>query len=179
VSDHKHCQLDVSCKGQWRTRSLNEETSESRFTCCRTYQGDFQCERSSVRPPQHTFILQLPSTGAGKHRAQTSKESQLLPHLCQPGNHIQRTCMRHCQRVGSSFRRNKKKKNCTFYILHYMWLCTICWYPDDGDHVWNIWYLAFSRWHEIKCIIHRVNLCFCNCCDKNPLLFQPLTCNLV
>lgn len=65
---------------------------------------------------------------------------------------------RHCQRVGSSFRR--RKTNCTFYILHYMWLCTNCWYPDDGVHVWNIWYLAFSRRHEMKCIIHRVTSVF-------------------
>lgn len=35
--------------------------------------------------------------------------------------------------------------NHTFYILHSMWLCTICWYPDDGVPC-----LAFSRWHEIK-----------------------------
>lgn len=68
-----------------------------------------------------------------------------------------RASERRCQRVGSSFRR---KTNCTFYILHYMWLCTICWYPDDGVHVWNIWYLAFSRRHEMKCIIHRVTSVF-------------------
>lgn len=57
---------------------------------------------------------------------------------------------RHCRRVGSSFRR--RKINCTFYILHSMWLCTICWYPDDSVHVWHIWYLAFSRRHGMKCI---------------------------
>lgn len=83
---------------------------------------------------------------------------------------------RHCQRVGSSFRR--RKTNCTFYILHYMWVCTICWYPDDGVHVWNIWYLAFSRRHEMKCNSQSY-LCFCNCRDKSTLLFHPLTYNLV
>lgn len=71
---------------------------------------------------------------------------------------------RHYPRVGSSFRR--RKTNCTFYILHYMWLCTICWYPDDGVHVWNIWYLAFSRRHEMKCIIHRVTSVFATVVTK-------------
>lgn len=80
---------------------------------------------------------------------------------------------RHCQRVGSSY--GRRKPNCTFYILHYMWLCTICWYPDDGVHVWNIWYLAFSRRHEMKCIIHRGN-CFLKTVVTNPLcrfIFSP------
>lgn len=81
-----------------------------------------------------------------KHR---DPGSHSFSHTCQPENHRETL-----SESGSSFRR--RQINCTFYILHYLWLCTICWYPDDGVHVWNIWYLAFSRWHEIKCIIHRV-----------------------
>lgn len=50
--------------------------------------------------------------------------------------------------------------NHTFYILHSMWLCTICWYPDDGVPC-----LAFSRWHEIKSKSPKY-FCFCSCCDK-------------
>lgn len=84
---------------------------------------------------------------------------------------------RRCQRVGSSFRR--RETNCTFYILHYMWLCTICWYPDDGVHVWNIWYLAFSRRHEMKCIIHRVTSVFATVVTNPLLSFHPLTYDLV
>lgn len=72
-------------------------------------------------------------------------------------SHLTSAAERHCQRVGSSFKR--RGINCTFYTLHYLWLCTCCWYPDDGVHVWNIWYLAFSRRHQMKCN-SQIYLCF-------------------
>lgn len=63
----------------------------------------------------------------------------------------------------SSYRTWRTMNNDTFYIIHYMWLCTICWYPR---WCWNIWFLAFSRRHEIKMYDSHSYLWFCDCRDK-------------
>lgn len=140
------------------------ETGWQRSTCYRTYQGDFLWELLPLPAPAKHRSRETPSTDLQGVTASPAplptRESQSLVEVSE----------RHCQRVGSSFRRSGTNR--TFYILHYMWLCTICWYPDDGVHVWNIWYLAFSRRHEIKMYNSQSYLCFCNCHDKSTLLLH-------
>lgn len=85
-------------------------------------------------------------------------------------SHLTSAAERHCQRVGSSFKR--REISCTFYILHYLWLCTSCWYPDDGVHVWNIWYLAFSRGHQMKC---NSQIYLCLSLQIHPVVLSPPT----
>ena len=102
-------------------------------------------------------------------RAEVEHRPPMKPqrhHLSQPENHIP------FWKVGSETQwlvvpsnGENKWQRPHFYIVHSMWLCTICWYPDGVD-VWDIWYLAFSRRHEIKMYDSHSYLCFCDCRDK-------------
>lgn len=144
--------------------------------------------RKSSRNPPAIVHIRVNSCESSSHSSPCLGQEQGNPEHRPPRNHgFSRTFAkritvtwqvseRHCQRVGSPLRR--RKTNCTFYILHYMWLCTNCWYPDDGVHVWHIWFLAFSRRHGVKCNSQSY-ICFCNCRKKSTLLFHRLTYNLV
>ena len=154
LSDHKYCQSVLRWKASqgYRVGSGRQASRDPpaiyighiRVTSCES--------SSSFQPLRSTGSRETPSTDLQGVTASPA------PFANQRITVTWQVSERHCQRVGSSFRR--RETNCTFYILHYMWLCTICWYPDDGVHVWNIWYLAFSRRHEMKCIIHRVTSVF-------------------
>lgn len=149
ASDHKYCQTVLSWKG-YRV-GVGDKLAEIhllsighiKVTSCESSSPSSPCWAQEQGNPEHR-----PPRSHGFSRTLANQRITVTWQVSE----------RHCQRVGSSFRR--RKTNCTFYILHYMWLCTICWYPDDGVHVWNIWYLAFSRRHELKCIIHRVTSVF-------------------
>lgn len=118
---------------EWETSRGPPAIGHIRVTSCESSSPSSPCRAQEQGNPEHR-----PPRSHGFSRTFASQRITVTWQVSE----------RHCQRVGSSFRR--RKTNCTFYILHYMWLCTICWYPDDGVHVWNIWYLAFSRRHEMK-----------------------------
>lgn len=73
------------------------------------------------------------------------------------------------QRVGRFSR--GRQATCTVSILHYLWLCTSCWDPDDGVHVWPFFflYLAFRRRHEMKCKAFFAVCWFFNSCGKSTM----------
>lgn len=147
----KTLSISLQLKGQWRLQSWSGRQASRDLPAI----GHIRVTPFGSPPPSSPCWAQ--EQGNPEHRP---PRSHSLSHIFanQRITVTWQVSERHCQRVGSSFRR--RKTNRTFYILHYMWLCTICWYPDDGVHVWNIWYLAFSRRHEIKCITHRVTSVF-------------------
>lgn len=157
ASDHKYCQSVFSRKAgrgvqKWSGRQASRDPpaiGHIIVTSCESSSPSSPCWAQEQGNPEHR-----PPRSHGFSRTFANQRIMVTWQVSE----------RHYPRVGSSFRR--RKTNCTFYILHYMWLCTICWYPDDGVHVWNIWYLAFSRRHEMKCIIHRVTSVFATVVTK-------------
>lgn len=159
------------CMGQCRRAPLQaERIASSRKHCQRRTQTSSGREAGGAQPAiGHIGLTSCESsspsgpllhTGAGKPPSTDLQGVTASPAPSpKPENYHHLTSEWETLPEGRSFLR-RRKTNHTFSILHYMWLCTICWYPDDGVHVWNIWYLAFSRWHEIKCIIHRVTSVF-------------------
>lgn len=164
--DHKYCQSLV----ERQVKDTGWEASEQTSTCCRTYQGDFLWEVLPFQP--------LLSTGAGKPRAQTSKESRLLPHLCQPENHSHLTSERETLSEGWFFFQEKKNQlhilYITLYVIVYNLLIPWWWCPCMEYLVFGFLKTAWNEMYNSQSY-----LCFCNCREKSTLLFHPLTHNLV
>lgn len=113
----KTLSLSLQLKGQWRIKSGRQ---------------------ASRKPPAIGHIRVTPlwellpfqpllSTGAGKPRAQTSKEPQLLLHLCQPENHGHLTSEWETLSEGWFFLQEKKKP--TAHFIYYI-ICDCVQFAD-------------------------------------------------
>lgn len=124
-------------------------------------------------PPSSSPLL---STGARKSRAQTSKESRLVQHPCQPENHSHLTSEWETLSEDWFFLQEEKNQPhilyITLYVIVYNLLIPWWWCPCMEYLVFGFLKTAWNKMYNSQSY-----LCFCNCRDKSTLLFHPLTCN--
>lgn len=108
-----------------------------------------------------------PSPPPQTPRAQTSKESRLLPHLCQPENHGHSTSERETLSEGWFFLPEKNQLHIlyiTLYVIVYNLLIPWWWCPCMEYLVFGFLKTAWNEMYNSQSY-----LCFCNCRDNSTL----------